>query len=349
MQLHHASGLVVNGFIQFPVHVRSGSRDRPEIPPAVPGRRLPRARVRARVEARDSVLFQMPDDPLLIPVPVEGRRFVAHRPVRLGDASPGGRLRLDAVARYLQDVADDDAGDAGLGGSSWVVRRTTIEVHRPPVLREVLEVTTFCSGVGGRWAERRTSITGGLGGRVEAVALWVHVDGSTGRPVTLPPAFDAAYASAHGGRQVRPRLQLGDPPERPEPSLPAPPDDVRPGVSPGAPEPFPLRASDFDVVGHVNNAVYWSALESVLARRRELRGPLRAVVEHRAALERTSVPFLDVRDEPDGARLWVLDVRRGAVERPGPGAWSPDGTQPVTVSAAGALWRTPAAESASTV
>src|SRR3954451_11967811 len=60
----------------------------------------------ARGEAGGSVLLQMPDDPLLIPVPVEGRRFVARRAVRLGDASPGGRLRLDAIARYLQDVAD---------------------------------------------------------------------------------------------------------------------------------------------------------------------------------------------------------------------------------------------------
>ena len=91
-------------------------------------------------------------------------------------------------------------------------------------------------------------------------------------------------------------------------------------------EPFPLRFSDFDVVGHVNNAVYWTVVEQVLARRRDLRAPLRAVVEHRAALERTSIPVVDVRDEPDGFRLWVLDAagsagrglgRRGG--RPGAG------------------------------
>src|SRR6478672_9106154 len=105
----------------------------------------------------DSFLFLMPVDPLLIPVPVRGRRFVGHRTVRLADASPAGRLRLDAVARHLQDVADDDARDAGLGqDGTWVVRRTVVEVHRAPVFREALELTTFCSGVGSRWAERRT-------------------------------------------------------------------------------------------------------------------------------------------------------------------------------------------------
>ena len=298
--------------------------------------RAPRCPARARAEAGGSVLLQMPDDPLLIPVPVEGRRFVARRAVRLGDASPGGRLRLDAIARYLQDVADDDAADAGLAGSSWVVRRTTIEVRKPPVLREVLEVTTFCSGVGGRWAERRTSLRGGQGGRVEAVALWVHVDAASGRPLPLPPAFDDAFGSAHGGRLVRPRLHLGDPPPSRAAASSAASEATGLTASSAASEAevesFPLRASDFDVVGHVNNAVYWAVLEQVLARRRELRAPLRAVVEHRAALERASIPLVDVRDQADGARLWVLDAA----------------AQPAAVSAAGALWRT-AAESGSTV
>ena len=39
--------------------------------------------------------------------------YQASRRVRLGDASPRGRLRLDACARYLQDIANDDSRDAG--------------------------------------------------------------------------------------------------------------------------------------------------------------------------------------------------------------------------------------------
>ncbi|MFM2113860.1 MAG: hypothetical protein RL643_818, partial [Actinomycetota bacterium] len=31
--------------------------------------------------------------------------------MRLGDVTPKGRLRLDATARYLQDIATDDALD----------------------------------------------------------------------------------------------------------------------------------------------------------------------------------------------------------------------------------------------
>ena len=37
--------------------------------------------------------------------------------MRLADVTPGGRLRLDALARYLQDVAGDDVDDAGITGA----------------------------------------------------------------------------------------------------------------------------------------------------------------------------------------------------------------------------------------
>ena len=44
----------------------------------------------------------------------DGRRYEMHQPVRLGDASRGGRLRLDALARYLQDVATEDTAEVEL-------------------------------------------------------------------------------------------------------------------------------------------------------------------------------------------------------------------------------------------
>jgi acyl-ACP thioesterase len=44
--------------------------------------------------------------------------------------------------------------------------------------------------------------------------------------------------------------------------------------------PWPLRFSDYDAVGHMNNAAYWEIVEEHLADHRELRAPMRAVVEH---------------------------------------------------------------------
>jgi len=43
-----------------------------------------------------------------IPVPTEGRTFSARRRVGLADLDRYGRVRLDAIARILQDVAIDD-------------------------------------------------------------------------------------------------------------------------------------------------------------------------------------------------------------------------------------------------
>lgn len=171
------------------------------------------------------------------------------RRVRLADVSPDGRARLDSIARYLQDVAGDDAREAGLVDHRWVVRRTYLELRRRPRYEERVELATWCSGTGAAWAERRSSIRGEAGAEVEAAALWVNLDPATMRPAPLGERFDQAYTDAANGRQVRARLLHPDPP-----------------VDSAAQWNWPLRAADFDVLGHVNNAVVWALLDEVVAR-----------------------------------------------------------------------------------
>ncbi len=73
-----------------------------------------------------------------------------------------------------------------------------------------------------------------------------------------------------------------------------------------------MRFTDFDVLGHVNNAVYWETVEEALARRRELRAPLRAELEHRSPIE-PGAEVEVVADEASGrAALWLR--RRGGAE-----------------------------------
>ncbi|HYF47196.1 MAG TPA: acyl-ACP thioesterase domain-containing protein, partial [Acidimicrobiales bacterium] len=87
----------------------------------------------------------------LRPPAPDSRTFSLAATVRLGDVSPRGRLRLDGIARLLQDVATDDAEDGAPGADDgWVVRSTTIDVARWPVQREGLRVTTWCAGYGRR-------------------------------------------------------------------------------------------------------------------------------------------------------------------------------------------------------
>jgi hypothetical protein len=46
--------------------------------------------------------------------PAAGRVYSARRLVRSTEVTPAGWLRLDALARYLQAVAEDDLADSGL-------------------------------------------------------------------------------------------------------------------------------------------------------------------------------------------------------------------------------------------
>lgn len=180
--------------------------------------------------------------------PETGRVFTTRRRVRLGDVAPSGRVRVDALARYLQDIARDDSTDSGLPNPmAWVVRRTAIEVVRAPVFQEHLELATWCSGVGGRWAERRTTLRGEHGGVVETATIWVHVDPASGRPARLGPEFAALYGDTAAGRKVDARLRHASEPP------------------PGTPlRAWPWRATDFDVLAHVNNAAYAAVLEEAL-------------------------------------------------------------------------------------
>lgn len=200
----------------------------------------------------------------MVGLPERGRVFRAGRRVRLGDASPSQRLRFDACARYLQDVGNDDTADSGLDGASgaWVVRRAVVDVLVPPRWREWLELATWCGGTGGRWAERRLSMTGDQGGHVEINTLWVHLDTTTMLPAKLPEAFMATYGEAAQGRRVSSKRWLGA-----APPLTGGNGDAAEGVTSPSLErrPWPLRAVDYDVMRHVNNAAYWAAVEEVLA------------------------------------------------------------------------------------
>ncbi len=236
-----------------------------------------------------------------VEVPEDGRTFRARRRVGLGDVTIGGRVRLDALARYLQDVAADDLADVArpedTRGTAWIVRRTALRSRGTLRLGEEVELTTFCSGEGPSWAERRTRIVGDAGAVIDAVALWVFVSISSGRPLRLPPLFHAHWSPAAGGRRIRARLRHED--------APADADRRR----------WPTRVSDFDVVGHLNNAVYWDAVEDELARRRLDALPTSAEIEYRGGIDPGEPVELAVADSSDGFALWHVvagDVRASA-------------------------------------
>jgi acyl-ACP thioesterase len=179
----------------------------------------------------------------LVPAPGRGRTFEQEIVPGLADATGSGRVRLDAIARWLQDVAYADVVDAGLAGrGAWVVRRMRLRVEGFPRFGTPVSVRTFCSAAGRLAAERRTSVSGDSAA-VEAVALWIHVDTETLRPLRLGEEFQAVYGESAGSRKANFRLGHPDPPADAERSQ------------------WRFRAADVDVAGHVNNAAYLDAVE----------------------------------------------------------------------------------------
>ena len=203
----------------------------------------------------------------LVPLPAAGRTFRATRRIRLSDRAEDGRLRLDSVARYLQDVAMDDVDETGWGAPEhlWVMRHVRIDVVTPPIEDDHVELSTWCSGTASVAAGRRMSLEGDHGGRIELDSVWVHL-GPDARPARIV-GFEQ-YAEAAGGRVVSTRLEL-----------PAP-------ATGGKRIPWPLRATDVDLLGHVNNAAYWHAVEErLLFVRADTRLPVRARMDHRHAVD----------------------------------------------------------------
>lgn len=225
------------------------------------------------------------------------RVFHEPRRVQLGDVDDSGRLRLDALSRYLQDVADADAEAAGLLaiGGPWVLRRGHLRVARWPGFRERLTARTWCTGTGACWAERRTTLLGSAGDELaDTVTTWVHVDPASGRPRRIPSGMDAVFGGRAVARHVDARLRL--------------PTEPPPGAET---EPWPLRRADLDVMGHVNNAAALTPLVEVLGER----GPDGAMtidLEHGIALARSPTPTRELVSG-DGLDAWVRQDGRTAL------------------------------------
>jgi acyl-ACP thioesterase len=230
--------------------------------------------------------------------PRAGRVVHIERHVGLADVRPDTTVRLDALARFLQDAADEDAATSSVPmPGAWVLRRLTMRIERTPRFRADLALATWCSGVGARWAERRTDVSFGDMVCVESAGLWVYIDTATGAPARLPDGFDDEWGVSAGGRQVRATLQH----------------DAPPAAARRA--PWPLRAVDLDVMDHVNNAAYWAPVEEELARRGRPRVTA-AEMEFRGGLAADDDVESIIVDDDGGFAWWGSvsgDVRASAL------------------------------------
>ena len=210
-------------------------------------------------------------DKILMPVP-DGHPDVFDRewPLRVGDIDRTGRLRLDAAARHIQDIGQDQLlREMGFEETHplWIVRRTMVDLIRPIEFQDMLRLRRWCSGTSNRWCEMRVRVDGRKGGLIESEAFWININRETQMPARIADDFLAGLHKTTSVDRLRWKGYL------------------KPGSRDDAAEihEFPVRVTDIDLFDHMNNSVYWSVIEDYLAAHDELlRGPLRITIEHEA-------------------------------------------------------------------
>lgn len=206
------------------------------------------------------------DEPLT-PPPEGGRGFTASWPVRTGDVDSYNRLRLDGVARYLQDIAWENLHATSMARSDpmWIIRRTVVDVLRPVGWPDTVTLHRWCSGMSTRWANMRVRITSAQGGLIETEGFWINFSDRTNTPARISDEGLAYLAATTTEHRLRWRPWLT------EPAPPQSDTDLS----------FPVRATDIDQYNHVNNAAYWQAVEQYLVDAPKLIAePHRAVIEY---------------------------------------------------------------------
>jgi acyl-ACP thioesterase len=236
----------------------------------------------------------------LQPRPASGYVFCTSWPVATGDIDGELHLRLDGVARYVQEVGAQNLVDAGEAEEHphWLVQRTVIDVIEPIEWPNDLTLRRWCSALSTRWCTMRVDIEGAEGGRIETEGFWIAINERTLTPQRVSDSLIERFASTTEIHRLRWRPWLDDP------------DDADSSL------PFALRRTDIDIFEHVTNTAYWHAVHEVMAVAPEAcRAPFRAVVEYRKPIkygEDVTIRFVR-RDRSIHAALCVGDEVRAAV------------------------------------
>jgi acyl-CoA thioester hydrolase len=187
------------------------------------------------------------------------------------DLDAFGELRASAYVRFLQQAATEASEAAGFSdawyaraGTSWLVRRTSIDYRRPVHAALPLHIRTWVADVRRVRSQREYEVylDEDDGPVARAHTDWVYVERGTARP-----------------RRVPQEIIDGLLPDGMEPSLPRPP---WAGDGPPARAFVTTRVVEFrdlDGLAHVNNASYLDYVEeSALAASADAGWPLDRVI-----------------------------------------------------------------------
>jgi acyl-ACP thioesterase len=236
--------------------------------------------------------------------------------LRYDDVDSSARAKPVTVLNLLEEAASSHCDESGWGvfrlmeeGFGWVLLRGGFEMKRYPRYREEVSVETWVSSARRFSAEREYRILSAEGEEIcSARSLWLFFDIGKKRPASI--FQDILEAWTPGGSPAS-DLAL-DEIDGPDPSAVA--------------IDFPVRRSDIDTNGHVNNVVYLAwALEALPAGAQEgsMLRRIQGQFKRELTLGITAKPRC--KDEGDGRlRLGVYG--------------EPAGGEPFLAAAAETLW-----------
>ena len=163
-------------------------------------------------------------------------------------------LRPKALLNYLQEAATVHSERAGYGskklmdqGHAWILHRIGIHIHRPPVLGEELRIHTWHKGVKRFRAYRDFEILNGREKLVSVASLWLFIDLNHKKIIRVPENVSEYYT-------VEEKHAIDMDIDNWKPSMNYEPEKFK---------TIAIRHSDYDPLGHVNNALYFDFLENL--------------------------------------------------------------------------------------
>lgn len=203
-------------------------------------------------------------------------KITLHKQVKYFEVDSHFKLKIGHLFKLLQEAAIEHSEKVGLGsktlvetGSVWVLNRMEAEVLRPPEYLENLTVITWHKGSKGYRAYRDFIVYAGDEKVAAASSRWLYFDMQRKRIVRIPEETSTAYTteteSAFDNHIDAWKADSN--------------------FSPTVVKPISIRSSDYDPLGHVNNAVYFDYVDTLAAQAFEdFKGFARLRIEYKKEL-----------------------------------------------------------------
>jgi acyl-ACP thioesterase len=167
------------------------------------------------------------------------------------------KLKLGSYFKLLQESAVLHSEKVGYGtealleqGKVWILNAVAAEIYRYPTLREQVDVVTWHKKSQGFKAYRDFLVVSENERLAAATSLWLYFDTIRKRLVRVPKDTGDIYTTEdESALDYDWKNRISDSPLAPE---------FQTNLS--------VRQSDFDPLNHVNNAIYFDYLETMISR-----------------------------------------------------------------------------------